>query len=157
MALGIGEVKKAAEQRQWGDVPQELARALMDCRRHRADTRLRVSHLWDLWPLPLQQLEQDGDEVYVDDFPELSDSFARPDDPRWDTFYMFFIKHWLTRASPYMNAPLGFHDVPAAASPLPVRPNAAEQLDFAIRACGRRDFPGAVLEATSFTQAAHAS
>ena len=38
---GMGEVKKAADQREWGDVPPEVARALVECRRNRADTRLR--------------------------------------------------------------------------------------------------------------------
>ena len=41
-----------------------------------------MPRLWDSWPLLLQQLEQDCDEVYVDAFPEVSDSFARPGDVR---------------------------------------------------------------------------
>ena len=53
---GIGEVTKAAEQRGWGYVAYEVARALMECRKNRSDTRFHVPRLWDLWPLPLQQL-----------------------------------------------------------------------------------------------------
>ena len=34
--------------------------------------------------------------MFVDEFPEVSDSFARPGDPRWDTLYTIFIKHRLT-------------------------------------------------------------
>ena len=45
---GIGEVNKAAEQRQWGDVPYEVARASVECRRNRSDTRFHVPRLWDL-------------------------------------------------------------------------------------------------------------
>ena len=37
-----------------------------------------------------------------------------------------------------MKTALGLPDIPASASPLPVCPNPAEQLDFAIRALGRR-------------------
>ena len=57
----------------------------MECRKNRSDTRFYVPRLWDVWPLPLQQVEQDWDEVYVDEFPEVSDGFARPGDVRWDT------------------------------------------------------------------------
>ena len=35
-----------------------------------------------------------------------------------------------------MKIALGLPDIPASASPLPVRPNPAEQLDFAIRILG---------------------
>ena len=133
---GIGEVKKAAEHREWGDGPYEVARALMECRRKRSDTRFHVPRLLDLWHLPLQQPEKDWDEVYVDDFPEVSGSFACPADPRWDTLYTNFTKHWLAHPSPYMKTARGLPDIPASASPLPVRPNAAEQLDFAIWALG---------------------
>ena len=74
--------------------------------------------------------------MYVDEFPEVSDSFACPGDSRWDTLYTVFTKHWLTHPSPYMKTAHGLPDIPPAASPLPVRPNFAEQLDFAIRALG---------------------
>ena len=107
---GIREVKKAAEQREWGDVPYELARALVEWRRNCPDTRFHVPRLWDLCPLPLQQLEQHWDEVYVDEFPEVSDSFTRPGDVRWDTLYTVFTKHWLTHPSPYMKIALGLPD-----------------------------------------------
>ena len=75
---GIGEVKKTAEQREWGEAPAEVARALVECQRNRSDTRFHVPRLWNLWPLPLQQLEQDWDEVYVEEFSGVSDEFARP-------------------------------------------------------------------------------
>ena len=129
---GIGEVKKAAEQQERRELPYEVARALVECRRNRSDTR------WDLWPLPLQQLDQDWDEVCVDEFPEVSDSFARPGDARWNTLYIVFTKHWLTHPSPYTKTALGLPDVPASASPLPVCLNPAEDLDSAIRALGGR-------------------
>ena len=74
--------------------------------------------------------------MYVDEFPEVSDSFAGPGDARWDTLYTVFTKHWLTRPSPYMKTALGLPDIPASASPLPVCPNPAEQLDVGIRAFG---------------------
>ena len=45
---GIGEVKKAAKQREWGDVPYEVARALVECRRNGTDIRLHVPRLWDI-------------------------------------------------------------------------------------------------------------
>ena len=79
---GLGEVKKSAEQREWGEVPSDVAGALVECRRNPPDTRFHVPSLWDLWPVPLQQLEQDWGEVYVDEFPEVRDSFARPGDVR---------------------------------------------------------------------------
>ena len=135
---GIGEVKKTAEQRDWGDVAYEVARALVECQRNRSDTRFDVARLWDLWPLPLQQLEQTWDEMHVDAFPEVSDNFARPGDLKWDTFYTVFSKQWLTNPSPYMKPALGLPDIPASASPLPVCPNPAEQLDSSIRALGGR-------------------
>ena len=97
-----------------------------------------MPRLWDLWSLPLQQLDQDWDRVYVDEFPEVSDSFARPGDARWDTLYTVFTKHWLTHPSPYMKAALGLPDIPASVSPLSVCPNPAEQLESAIRALGGR-------------------
>ena len=50
--------------------------------------------------------------------------------------YTVFTKHWLTHPSPYKKSALGLPDIIPAASPLPVRPNPAEQLDFAIRALG---------------------
>ena len=134
----IGEVKKTAEQREWGDVPYEVARALVKCRKNRSDTRFHVPRLWALWPPPLQQPEHDWDEVYVDEFPEVSDSFAHPGDATWDTVYTVFTKHWLTHPSRYMKTALGLPDIPTSASPLPARPNPAEQLDFAIRALGGR-------------------
>ena len=59
----IGELKKTVEQQEWGEVPGEVARALVECRRNRSDTRFHVPRLWDLWPRPLQQLDQDWDEV----------------------------------------------------------------------------------------------
>ena len=74
--------------------------------------------------------------MYVDEFPEVSDSFACPGDSRWDTLYTVFTKHWLTHPSPYMKTARGLPDIPPSASPLPVRPNPAEQLDFSIRALG---------------------
>ena len=80
---GIGEVKKTAKQREWGEVPGDVARALVECRRNRSDTRFHVPRLWDLWLLPLEQPDQDWDEMYVDESPEVSDSFARPGDARW--------------------------------------------------------------------------
>ena len=43
----IGGVKKAPEQREWGDVPHEVARALVECRRNRMDTRCHAPRLWD--------------------------------------------------------------------------------------------------------------
>ena len=95
---GIGEVRKAAEQREWGEVSYEVARALVECRRNRSDTRFHVPRLCDLWPLLLQQLDQDWDEMYVDELPEVSESFARPGDARWNTLYTVFTKHWLTHA-----------------------------------------------------------
>ena len=82
---GIGEATKATEQREWGAVPYAVARASVECRRNRSDTRFHVPRLWGLWPLPLQQFEQDWDEVYADEFPEVSDSFACRGDVRWDT------------------------------------------------------------------------
>ena len=134
----VGEVKKAAEQREWGEVPYEVARALVKCRRNRSDTRFHVPRLWDLWLLPLQQLGQDWDEVYVAKFPKVSDGLARPGDARWDTLCTVFTKHWLTHPSPYIKTALGLPDIPASASPLPVCPNPAEQLDSAIRALSGR-------------------
>ena len=151
----IGEVKKAVEQRECGDVPYEVARALVDCRRTRTDTRLHVPRLWDLWPLPLQQREQAWDEVCVDEFPGVSNSFARPGDSRWDTLYTVFTKHWLAHPSPYITTALGLPDIPAAASPLSVRPNLAEQLDFGHPGLGLRDISRAVLGATALAQEAH--
>ena len=74
--------------------------------------------------------------MYVDEFPEVSDSFACPGDSRWDTLYTVFTKHCLTHPSPYMKTAPGLPDIPPAASLLPVRLNFAEQLDFAIRALG---------------------
>ena len=127
---------RCIRQREWGDVPYEIARALVECRRNRSDTGFHVPRLWDLWPLPLQQLGQDWYEVYFDEFPEVSGSFERPRDLRWDTLYTVFTKHWLTHPSLYMKTALGLPDIPASASPLPVHPNPAEQLEFAIRALG---------------------
>ena len=92
--------------------------------------------LWDLWPLPLQQLEQDWNEVYIDEFPEVSCSFARPGDLRGHNLYTVFTKHWLTHPSPHTKTALGLPDIPASAWPLPVRSNPAEHLDFAIPALG---------------------
>ena len=92
-------MKKTAEQRELRDVPYEVARALVECRRNRSDTRFHVPRLWDLWLLPLQQLEQDWDEMHVDEFPEVSDSFAHPGNLRWDTLYTVFTKHWLMHPS----------------------------------------------------------
>ena len=74
----------------------------------------------------------------VDELPEVSDSFARPGDARWNAFYTVFTKHWLTHPSPYMKIALALPDIPASASPLPLCPNPAEQLDSAIRALGGR-------------------
>ena len=119
----IGEVKKAAGQRECGDVPYEVGRALVECWRNRSDTRFHMPHLWDLWPLPLQQLEQAWDEMYADEFSEVSDSFARPGDLRWDTLYTVFTTYWLTHPSPYMKTVLGLPDIPASASLLPMGPN----------------------------------
>ena len=129
-------MKKAAEQREWGEVPYEVVRALVECRRNRTGTRFHAPRLWDLWHFPLQQLEQDWDEVYVDEFPEVGNSFACPGDPRWNTLYIVFTKHWLAHPSPYVKTALGLPDIPAAASALPVSPNRADQFDFAIRALG---------------------
>ena len=95
---GIGEVRKAAEQRECGEAPYEVALVLVECRRNRSDTCFNVPRLWDLSPLALQQLDQDW--VYVDEFAEVSDSFARPGDARWDTLDPAFTKHWLTHPSP---------------------------------------------------------
>ena len=134
----IGEVKKTAEKREWGEVSIEVARALVECRRNRSHTGIHVPRLWNLWPLPLQQLEQDWDEVYVDEFSEVSDDFARPGDARWDSFYTNFTKHWLTHPSAYMKLVLGLPSLPASASPLPVCLNPAEKLDVAILALGGR-------------------
>ena len=97
---GIRKVNKTAEQREWGEVPVEVAPALVECGRNRSDTRFPVPQLWNLWPFPLQQLEQDWDELYVDGFSEVSDDFARPGDARWDSFHTDFTKHWLTHPSP---------------------------------------------------------
>ena len=72
--------------------------------------------------------------MYVDAFSEVSDSFARRGDVRWETLYTIFTKHWLTHPSPYMKTALGLPDISVSASPLPVCPNPAERLDFAIRA-----------------------
>ena len=65
--------------------------------------------------------------MYVDELPKVSGSFARPGDSRWD---------WLAHPSPYMKTALRPPDIPAVASPLPVRLNPAEQLEFSIRALG---------------------
>ena len=135
---GIGEVKRATEQREWGAVPGEVARASVECRRNRSDTRFHVPRLWDLWPRPLQQLDQDWDEIYVEDFTDVSDDFAQPGDARWESLYTDFTKHWLTHPSTYMKSALGLPSLPASASPLPVCPNPAEHLDVAILALGGR-------------------
>ena len=135
---GIGEVKKTAEQREWGEVPAEVARALVECWRNRSYTRFHMPRLWNLWPLPLQQLEQDWDEVYVDEFSEVSDDFARPRDVRWDSFYADFTKHWLIHPSPYTKSARGLPSLPESTSPLPVCLSPAEQLDVAILALGGR-------------------
>ena len=50
---GIGKVKNTAEQKEWGEVPYEVARALVECRRNRSDTRFHMPRLWGLWPLSL--------------------------------------------------------------------------------------------------------
>ena len=104
---GTGEVMKTPEQREWGEVAGEGARALVDCRGNRSDTGLHVTRLWDLCALPLQQFDQHWDELYLDQFPEVSDSFARPGDARWDSLYTDFTKHWLIHPSPYMKTTLG--------------------------------------------------
>ena len=44
-----------------------------------------MPRLWDLRPRPLQQFDQDRDEVYVEELPEVIDNFARPGDARWDS------------------------------------------------------------------------
>ena len=72
--------------------------------------------------------------MYVDEFPEVSDSFGRPGDVGWDTLYIAFTNHWLTYPSPYTKTALGLPGISASASPLPACPNPAEQLDSAIRA-----------------------
>ena len=133
---GIGEVKKTAEQREWGEVPGQVARALVECRRYWSDTRFHVTQLWDLWLFPLQQLDQDWDEVYVDEFPQVSDRFARPGDARGDSLYTDFTKHWLTHLSPYMKTAHGLPNVSASASSLQACLNPAEQLDSAVLALG---------------------
>ena len=115
-----------------------MAQALVECRRNRSDTRFHVPLLWDLWPRPLQQLDQGWDEVYVDEFAEVSDDFAQPGDARWESLYTDFTKRWLTHPSPYMKSPLGLPSLPASASPLPVCLNPAEQLNVAILALGGR-------------------
>ena len=76
--------------------------------------------------------------MYVDEFSEVSDDFARPGDARWDSFYTNFTKHWLTHPSAYMKLVLGLPSLPASASPLPVCLNPAEQPDVAILALGGR-------------------
>ena len=86
----------------------------------------------------MQQLNQDLDEVYVDEFPEVNDDFAQPGDARWASLYTDFTKGWLTHPSPYMKPPLGLPSLPAPASPLPVCLNPAEQLNLAILALGGR-------------------
>ena len=128
---GIAEVQQGEDQRAWGDVPYEVARDLVERRRNR-----RPLDLWNLWPLPLQQLDQNWDEVYVDELPEVSDSFARPGALRRDILYTVFTKQWLTRRCPCMKTALGLPDIPSSASLLRVRRNPAEQLDPAIRAFG---------------------
>ena len=50
---GIEALKRAAEQREWGEVPGEVARALVECRRNRSDTRFHVPRLCDLLATPL--------------------------------------------------------------------------------------------------------
>ena len=110
----------------------------MERRRNRSDIRFHMPLLWDLWPIPFQQLNQGWDEVYVDEFPRVSDSFARPGGARWHTLYTVFTKHWLTHPSPYMKTALRLPDIPASTSPLPVCPNPAAQLDSTIRALGGR-------------------
>ena len=76
--------------------------------------------------------------MYVEEFSEVSDNFARPGDVRWDAFYTDFTKHWLTHPSPYMKPALGLPSLPASASPLSICLNPAEQLDVAILALGGR-------------------
>ena len=76
--------------------------------------------------------------MYDDEFPDVSDNFARPGDARWDSLYTDFTKHWLTHPSPYMKSVLGLPSLPASASPLPVCINPAEQLNVAILALSGR-------------------
>ena len=110
----------------------------MECRRNRSDTRFHIQRFWDLWPLPLQQLDQDWDDVHVDEFPEVSNSFARRGDTRWDALYTVFTKHWLTDSSPHMKTALEIPDISRSGSPVPVCPNSAEQLHCALLALSRR-------------------
>ena len=108
----------------------------VECRRNRSDTRFHVPRLWNIWPLPLQPLKQDWDEVCVDELPEISDNLARPGDARWDSLYTDFTKQWLTHPSPYIKSASCLPSLPASACPLPVCLNPAEQLDVAILALG---------------------
>ena len=86
----------------------------------------------------MQQLDQDWDKVYVDEFPEVSDDFAQPADARWESLYTDFTRCWLTHPSPYMKSPLGVPSLPASADPLPVCLNPAEELNVAILVLGGR-------------------
>ena len=74
--VGVPERSRGPQSSENGErFPGEVARALVECRRNRSHTRFHVPRLWDLWPRPLQQLDQDWDKVYVDEFPEVSDDF----------------------------------------------------------------------------------
>lgn len=128
---GASIVKDIAVARHWDPVPPQVEEALKEGE----EGRISTTQLRTLWPAPFLQLEEEWDEIYLTEFPEVVDRPTR-DPTRWTTFFTPFSRSFLSRPSPFVQTVMRWKPYEPAEDPEFPTPDPYAALDEALQALG---------------------
>lgn len=133
---GILALRQQAATRGWGTVPQTLAERIVQCRRNRVDTRLVAAEVWALWPIAFSELDVEWDELYLAEFPEVTDPCAVVGDARWVKFYTPFTRDFFAAPTPFVRRMLGLQPVVDYVPEIAQQHNRVQDTDKALQVLG---------------------
>lgn len=75
---GLGVLRQEAAAREWGSVPVAIAGRIVQCGRSRVGTRMLTADIWALWKAAFKELDVNWHELYLAEFPQVSEPRAQP-------------------------------------------------------------------------------
>lgn len=79
---GIGARRELAAGKGWGAVPASVALCVVQFRKNKMDTRMGAAEVWGQWAVAFEQLDGEWDELYLAEFPEVSQPPPPPGSPQ---------------------------------------------------------------------------
>lgn len=126
--LGKDELAKVAARRVWGSVPVRLARLL-------AHERCPVEEVYSMWPMPFDELGNQWDEIYLREFPEVTDNncWGTAD---WMSFYTSYSRDFMAAPPDRVRQIMAWKPKTKYTREIPVSGNLPADVETALRALG---------------------